>query len=192
MARAPIGRQQLLDAARAELVRGNGVIELGALTRSAGLSTGALYHHFGSKSGLLVAIYDAFYDGLAHAVGDAHLPADADWPTRERERTGRFVAYHFADPLAPILLNRTAPDSQLTELEAAYIHAMSDNAAENIRGGQRSGQLPSHVDPDSAGAYLIGGLRHGIAQQLRATPTPTPDEATERLWRLIAATLGIE
>ncbi|MFG1793301.1 TetR/AcrR family transcriptional regulator [Nocardia sp. NPDC049149] len=191
MARAPIGRQQLLDAARAELVRGNGVIELGALTRSAGLSTGALYHHFGSKSGLLVAIYDAFYDGLAHAVGDAHLPVDADWPTRERERTRRFVAYHFADPLAPILLNRTAPDSQLTELEAAYIHTMSDNAAENIRGGQHSGQLPGHVDPDSAGAYLIGGLRHGIAQQLRATPTPTPDEATERLWRLIAATLGI-
>ena len=62
MARAPIGRQQLLDAAREELVRGNGVMELSPLTRRAGLSTGALYHHFGSKSGLLMAIFDDFYE----------------------------------------------------------------------------------------------------------------------------------
>ena len=60
MARAPIGRQQLLTAARDELVRGNGVLELSALTRRAQLSTGALYHHFGSKSGLLAAVYDDF------------------------------------------------------------------------------------------------------------------------------------
>ncbi|MFI9508990.1 TetR/AcrR family transcriptional regulator [Nocardia sp. NPDC052566] len=191
MARAPIGRQQLLDAARDELVRGNGVMEIAALTRRAGLSTGALYHHFGSKSGLLAAIYDGFYEGLGHAVADAHLPADADWGTRERERTRRFVAYHFADPLAAILLSRTASDPQLTELEAVYIQNMSDNAAANIRRGQQAGQLPAALDADSAAAYVIGGLRHGIAHQLRITPTPTPDQATTRLWHLTAATLGI-
>ena len=56
MARAPIGRQQLLTAARDELVRGNGVLELSALTRRAQLSTGALYHHFKSKEALLEAV----------------------------------------------------------------------------------------------------------------------------------------
>lgn len=191
MARAPVGRQQLLDAARDELVRGNGVMELSALTRRARLSTGALYHHFGSKSGLLAAIYDAFYEGLGHAIADSHLPADAVWATRERERTRRFVAYHFADPLAPVLLNRTAPDPQLTELEGVYIQNMSDDAAENIRRGQSLGQLPADIDPDSAGAFVIGGLRHGIAQQLRIKPPANPDQATERLWRMTAAALGI-
>ncbi|WKG00778.1 TetR/AcrR family transcriptional regulator [Mycolicibacterium sp. HK-90] len=190
MARAPIGRQQLLDAARDELVHGNGAIELSGLTRRAGLSTGALYHHFGSKSGLLAAIYDEFYDGLRHAIADALLPT-GDWATRERDRTHRFVAYHLADPLAPILLNRTASDPQLTELEAAYIHDLIDNAAANIRHGQQRGELPAELDPDSAGAYVIGGLRHGIAQQLRVTPTPNPDEATQTLWRFTAAVLGI-
>lgn len=190
MARAPIGRQQLLDAARDELVQENGVIELSALMRRAGLSTGALYHHFGSKSGLLAAIYDGFYDGLRHAIADAHLPT-GDWATRERDRTHRFVAYHLADPLAPILLNRTAGDPQLTELEAAYIHNLIDNAAANIRHGQQSGELPADLDPDSAGAYVIGGLRHGIAQQLRVTPTPNSDQATQTLWRFTAAVLGI-
>ncbi|OHV04449.1 TetR/AcrR family transcriptional regulator [Mycobacterium talmoniae] len=191
MARAPVGRQQLLDAAREELVRGNGVMELGALTRRAGLTTGALYHHFGSKGGLLAAIYDAFYEGLRHAIADAHLPAGADWGTREHERTRRFVGYHFADPLASILLNRAALDPQLAELESVYLQTMSDNAAENIRRGQRSGQLPADIDPDGAGPFVIGGLRHAIAQQLRITPSPDPGEVAERLWRLTAGALGI-
>jgi AcrR family transcriptional regulator len=191
MARAPIGRQQLLDAARSELVHSNGAVELSALTRRAGVSTGALYHHFGSKSGLLAAIYDAFYEGLSEAIADVHLPVGADWARRERERTRRFVAYHLADPLAPLLLNRTAPNPRLTELEAVYLQNLSDNAARNIRRGQQLGELPADIDPDSAGAYVIGGLRHGIAQQLRATPSPDLDQATQRLWRLTAAALGI-
>ena len=190
MARAPVGRQQLIDAAREELVLGNGAFELSALTRRAGLSTGALYHHFGSKSGLLAAVYDGFYDGLRHAIADAHLPA-GDWATRERDRTHRFVAYHLADPLAPILLNRTASDPQLTELEAAYIHNLIDNAAANIRHGQKLGELPADLDADGAGAYVIGGLRHGIAQLLRVVPTPSADGATQTLWRFTAAVLGI-
>lgn len=190
MARAPVGRQQLIDAAREELVLGNGAFELSALTRRAGLSTGALYHHFGSKSGLLAAVYDGFYDGLRHAIADAHLPA-GDWATRERDRTHRFVAYHLADPLAPILLNRTASDSQLTELEAAYIHNLIDNAAANIRHGQKLGELPADLDADGAGAYVIGGLRHGVAQLLRVVPTPAADDATQTLWRFTAAVLGI-
>lgn len=191
MARAPVGRQQLLDAARDELVRGNGLMELSALTRRAGLTTGALYHHFGSKGGLLAAVYDTFYDGLRHAIADAHLPASAHWGARERMRTRRFVGYHFADPLAPILLNRSALDPQLAELESVHLQNMSDHAADNIRHGQRSGQLPADIDPDGAGAFVIGGLRHGIAQQLRITPSPDPDQVAERLWRLTAGALGI-
>lgn len=191
MARAPIGRQQLLAAAREELVRGNGVFELGALTRRAQLSTGALYHHFGSKSGLLTAIYDSFYDGLRHAIADAHLPPEADWGTRERERTHLFVAYHFGEPLAPILLSRAALDPDLAEIDAAHIATISEIAAGNIRRGQGLGQLPADLDAASAGAFVIGGLRRGIDQQIRATPPVDPDQAAERLWRLVAASLGI-
>lgn len=165
-------------------------MELGALTRRAGLSTGALYHHFGSKTGLLAAVYDGFYTGLLAATADTHLP-DADWGSRERERTRCFVAYHFQSPLAGVLLARIALDPQLSELEAVYIQNMSDEAAANIRRGQDLGQLPGDIDPDTAGPYVMGGLRHGVAQQLRATPRPDPDRVAERLWRLTAGTLGI-
>lgn len=172
------------------MVAGSGVLELGALTRRAGLSTGALYHHFGSKAGLLAAVYDGFYTGLRAATADAKLP-DGDWGTRERERTRCFVAYHFQNPLAGVLLARIALDPQLSELEAVYVQNMSDDAAANIRRGQDLGQLPADIEPDSAAAYVIGGLRLGITQQLRAAPRPHPDQVAERLWHLTAGTLGI-
>jgi len=68
---------------------------------------------------------------------------------------------------------------------------MSEFAADNIRHGQEAGELPDDIDADSAGAFVIGGLRHSIAQQLRATPRADPDLAAERLWHLTAAALGI-
>ncbi|WP_433594313.1 TetR/AcrR family transcriptional regulator [Nocardia sp. CA-145437] len=190
MARAPIGRQQLLDAARDELVHANGLLELSALTRRTGLSTGALYHHFGSKVGLLAAIWDDFYEGLSRAIADDRLP-DGDWATRERARTQCFVAYHFDHPLAALLLNRAAPDPGLTEIEAVYIRNLGDAAAANLRRGQATGEIPADLDPDSGGAYVIGGLRHGIGQQLRTHPRPAVDLAAERLWRFTAATLEL-
>ncbi|AIC72085.1 Putative transcriptional regulator%2C TetR [Mycobacteroides abscessus] len=67
----------------------------------------------------------------------------------------------------------------------------SHNAGKNIRRGQKLGQLPVDIDPDSAGAFVIGGIRHGIAQQLRVTPLPDPGIVTARLWRLISAALGV-
>jgi len=191
MARAPLGRQQLLNAAREELVGRNGVIELAALTQRAGLSTGALYHHFGSKSGLVVAVYNSFYEGLREAIADANVASGPTWADRERARTALFVRYHFDDPLAPVLLGRAAPDAEWAELEAVHLDHLSRDAATNIRNGQADGDLPRSIDPDSAGAFVIGGLRHAIAQQLRAKPRPTSDEATERLWHLIAAALDL-
>lgn len=190
MPRPPAGRQQLLAATRTELIGGNGTVDLASLTRRARLSTGAVYHHFGSKSGLLAAIYEDFYDGLKAATADAHLPADATWAVREQVRTRRWVDYHFSDPLAAHMLQRSALDPLLSELEATYLNAMIRSAATNIRRGQRNRELPRDLDADSGAAFVIGGLRHGIAQQLRARPRPSIDRATERLWRLTAGALG--
>ena len=72
-----------------------------------------------------------------------------------------------------------------------HLDQLSRDAARNIRKGQSAGDLPDSVDADSAGAFVIGGLRHGIAQQLRAEPRPTPARATERLWHLIAAAVDL-
>jgi AcrR family transcriptional regulator len=190
MARPPLGRQQLLDSAREEIILGNGSLQVAALCRRTGLSSGALYHHFGSKAGLMVAVFDDFYEGLRATIADEHLP-HGDWAEREQVRTRRFVEYHFADPLAVVLLDRVAPDADVAAREAQYLHALIEGAARNIARGQRDGDLDAALDAGSVGAYLIGGLRHGIAQQLRCTPRPDVGTATARLWDLVAATTGV-
>ncbi|MFB7716138.1 TetR/AcrR family transcriptional regulator [Nocardia sp. NPDC056100] len=192
MARAPLGRQQLLDAARAELVAANGVVDLNALKRRSGLSTGALYHHFGSKAVLLVAIYEEFHAGLVAAIADDTIADEHGWGPRERARTRNFVAYHFADPLAELLLGRISTEPEVAEVEAATLARIIESAGRNIRSGQESGELDPSIDPELAGACVMGALRHGIAEQLRRHPRPAVEDATEALWRFIAAAVGVE
>ncbi|GAB4588045.1 TetR/AcrR family transcriptional regulator [Nocardia sp. IFM 10818] len=189
MARAPLGRQQLLDAARAELLEGNGVVDLHALKRRSGLSTGALYHHFGSKAGLLVAVYERFHAGLVAAIADETLPAGARWGDRERLRTRHFVAYHFGDPLAELLLTRIVLEPEVAELEAGALTRLSASAGRNIAQGQLDGDIDPSIDAELAGACIIGALRYGIADQLRRDPRPTVEEASARLWGVIAGAL---
>lgn len=191
MARAPLGRQQLLDAARAELLEGNGTVDLHSLKRRSGLSTGALYHHFGSKAGLLVAVYEQFHAGLVAAIADDTLPENAHWAERERARTRHFVAYHFGDPLAELLLTRIVLEPEVAELEAGALARLMAAAGSNIRQGQRDGDIDASIDAELAGSCIIGALRYGIADQLRRAPRPSIDTAAERLWGVIAGALTI-
>ncbi|WP_306359300.1 TetR/AcrR family transcriptional regulator [Nocardia sp. CC227C] len=191
MARAPLGRQQLLDAARAELLDGNGTVDLHALKRRSGLSTGALYHHFGSKAGLLVAVYERFHAGLVAAIADDTLPTGVHWTDRERARTRNFVAYHFGDPLAELLLTRIVMEPEVAELEAGALTRLTAAAGRNIRQGQHDGDIDPRIDPELAGACIIGALRYGIADLLRRDPRPTVDDAAERLWGVIAGAVTV-
>lgn len=168
------------------------MVDLNALKRRSGLSTGALYHHFGSKAGLLVAIYEEFHAGLVAAIADETLPAGVGWAARERARTRNFVAYHFAEPLAELLLGRISTEPEVAEVDAANLARVIESAGRNIRQGQRSGELDASIDPDLAGACVMGAIRHGIAEQLRRHPRPAVDETTGELWRFVAAAVGAE
>lgn len=190
MARAPLGRQQLLDAARAEILAGNGLVDLNALKRRSGLSTGALYHHFGSKAGLLVAIYEEFHAGLVAAIADETLHDAVGWAARERARTHNFVAYYFGNPLSELLLGRISTEPEVAELDAAALARIIESAGRNIRVGQESGELDPSIDAELAGACIMGALRHGIAEQLLRQPRPSVQDSTEQLWRFIAAAVG--
>lgn len=189
--RLPVGRQQLLKAARAELLAGGGQADLASLVRRAGVTTGALYHHFGSRAGLLAAVFSEYYDGLLQAISDTHLPDGGSWAERERLRLRHMAAYCLASPLSRILLDRGGREPALDGLEAAYTDCLIDASARNIRTGQELGQVNRGISPETAAAFIIGGLRYSIVHQLRRTPTPSVDEATRELWPLIACAIGV-
>lgn len=72
-------RAKLIDAARAAFAeKGYAGASMDELTARAGLTRGALYHHFGDKRGLLAAVVDRLDSEMAaraHEIGQRHSDA---------------------------------------------------------------------------------------------------------------------
>lgn len=190
MVRPPLARQALLDATRAELIENSRVEDLSSVVSRAGVSTGAVYHHFGSKVGLLTAVFGEFFDGSEDAVLAAGT-ADGSWLDRERRRTGAMVAYYFGNPLARVILQHNTEHSAIVELETSYLARAEAGVVANLRAGQAAGALPADLNVALTAAYLVGGLRRALGSQLARVPQPTVADATAELWRFVAATLEL-
>lgn len=62
-------RRALLDAGRALFARrGYADVGIGEISGHAGATTGAVYHHFGSKAGLFRAVYDELVAGTGERI----------------------------------------------------------------------------------------------------------------------------
>lgn len=69
-------RAKLIDAARRAFAdNGYAGASMDDLTASAGLTRGALYHHFGDKKGLLAAVVQQIDDEMNLRLGAILLPA---------------------------------------------------------------------------------------------------------------------
>ena len=188
-ARSEATRAALLEAAAAELVAGDGVIEVGNVAARAGVSTGALYHHFGSKAGLLAALVRDFYERMHERVIEPTLREHGDWAGRERTRIELSVDLHYDDPLA-IVLATLAREPEVAAAEAPYTAELVAMAERNLRAAQRAGELPSDFDPGIAAAMIMGGLRHAMAEVLARERRPPRKRVVEELWRIVGSAVG--
>ena len=187
-------RRRLLDAAARELVRNDGQVEVAAVAARARVSVGLVYRWFGSKAGLVSAVVEDFYDRLDAEVFDIDPAPDADWGTRERIRTHLGVRFHYADPLAPVILDRLAREPEVAAVEARRIARHVELAARNIARGQASGELPPELDPGLVGAMVLGGFRQALGQVLarRGAKRPSADRLGDELWRFIAGAVRFQ
>ena len=61
--RPALRRRQLLDAAaQIILIEGQGALTMDRLARQAGVSIGLVYHHFGNRAGLLMALFEMYWE----------------------------------------------------------------------------------------------------------------------------------
>ena len=188
-ARSEATRAALLEAAAAELVDGDGVIEVGNVAARAGVSTGALYHHFGSKAGLLGALVRDFYERMHERVIEPTLREHGDWAARERARIELSVALHYDDPLA-IVVASLAREPEVAAAEAPYTAELVSMAERNLRAAQRAGELPSDFDPGIAAAMIMGGLRQALGEVLARERRPPRKRVVEELWRIVGSAVG--
>lgn len=181
-------RERILKAAARVLVAGDGQCEIADVARAAGVSAGLSYHYFTSKAGLIAAVVEAFYDRFEAAVMDINPKPGVTWGERERLRLERMVAFHYAEPLAPLILTRLSRTPDVAAVEATRLAKHIGLAARNIEIAQERGEIPADLDANLLGAMILGGLRQAIGQALAATKRPAQAKVTEQLWQFIVGT----
>jgi AcrR family transcriptional regulator len=183
--------RRLVDAARAELVERDGVLEIDSVAARSGMSVGAIYRHFDSRAGLVGAVVDDFYTRYRTDALETNPSPGGTFAERERKRTELTVAFHYSDPLARVILSSLHLDAAVAVREAAHIDEMVELTAGVMNLGQFRGELPEDRDSRLMGAMIIGGMRRVLAVALASTP-PIPQQVTAReLWVLNAAIMGI-
>jgi len=181
-------RQRILKAAAAELIAGDGSMEIGDVAKRAGVSVGLSYHYFGSKAGLVAALVEDFYDRFDARVMAVNPQPGADWGRREKLRLEAMVAFHYAEPLSPIVLARLNREPDVAAVEARRLQQHIELAARNVALAQGRGQIPASLDPHLLGAMILGGLRQAIGQALAQKRRPDQTMLAAQLWDFIAGT----
>jgi AcrR family transcriptional regulator len=185
-------RQRLLDVARRLALSTKGGVELAKVAEAAGAVPSLVHRYFGSKSGLVSALVDDFFDRFHAEVLDAKLDDQGDWSEHERIRLERGVRFHYAEPFAAVVYGSLARDPEVARKEAARIAFVVERAARSIRRGQRRGELPIGIDPGLAGAAMFGAMRLVMVEALARSPKPPAERVVEVLWRQVAASVGID
>ncbi|MFD2348718.1 TetR/AcrR family transcriptional regulator [Nonomuraea ferruginea] len=171
--RAGASRRRLLQAAAEELIA-SGDVEVAAVARRAGMSTGLPYHYFGTRSGLMSALLEDFYERLIADTVLGHYEG-ATWLERWRAQVATWVEHMYADPLAPVVLGRMVGDARVAALEAQCFKRVIDLGAKHFAASQAEGHVAERSRPGAPGRR--GGRRHARHPRHRPEPEPAPRSA---------------
>lgn len=148
------GRDALLDAAFAELVERGPALAADAVARRAGVSKALVFHHFGSREGLLDAmaarVLAQTQEGLDRLAADYPNPRD------------RLVA------LARTLLE-PPEESRPDEARRVLLFWLAEDASGRPRAALRDGLLADFVAATVREGAAVGALRPGLDAQDLAT-----------------------
>jgi len=187
--RGSVARQNLLNAAAKELSE-TGELEVAAVARRAGVSVGLPYRYFGTRTGLLIAILDAFYDRLCDAAALRDYD-ESTWAAREQHRIRDWVTFLYAEPLAPIVLGGLVGDGEVAAAHTSRLSLLIEIGARNMARAQRSGELPSDRDPEYLAAATLGGTNAVVSIALTRTPRPAAESVISQLWKFVSGAVGV-
>lgn len=181
-------RSRILAAAGQELSE-TGDLEVARVAQRAGFSAGLPYRYFGTRSGLLVAVLDAFYARLAEACAMRRYDSPS-WARREEQRVRDWVAFLYAEPLAPVALGGVTGDAEVVAANARMLHRLVEHGSRNIAGGQRCGELPGDRDPELLAAAVLGGTHALVSVALARSPRPPAAVVVDQLWAFVRSAVG--
>ncbi|MDI9883061.1 TetR/AcrR family transcriptional regulator [Streptomyces sp. HNM0645] len=187
--RGAASRALLLRTAAEELA-GNGTLEVAAVARRAGVSVGLPYRYFGTRSGLLIAVVESFYERLAEACMLREYD-DPTWVERESRRVRDWVGFLYAEPLAPLVLGGHVGDGEVAAFQTRRRSVLVELAARNIARAQRTGELPPRSDPELLAAATLAGASAMVSVALTRTPRPPAEEVTAQVWAFLRGAVNL-
>jgi AcrR family transcriptional regulator len=173
-------RRALIDAAIERFAAAGAVASFDAVAGDVGVTKGALYHHFGSKEGLVEAVYVETVNRHAQRVVAASGEGEGDGARRllalidssARLYTSRTPFYR--------LLVQLHHDAATTRPHLAAIARRVQDAQRTymvglVRSGQADGSIRAAVDAEALGLTVNAALMGFLVQQLEPV-------AVQRRW----------
>jgi len=171
-------REKLLRAAFEEMYRhGFQAASLDAILAKAGVTKGALYHHFPDKAALGYAVVD---EVVRRPVLEAYLgrldPESRD-PLTELQEMLRRRAREFTDatvmfgcPLNNLAQEMSPLDERFRRRLAAALKAWTDGFAAALKRGQAAGTVRRDVDARKVAAFVVAAVEgsFGMAKNARS------------------------
>lgn len=184
-------RERLLKVARDLAISSQGHVELSRVALQAGVVQGVVHRYFGSKSGLISAMVDDYYDRFHAQVLELYLNDTGDWAVHERLRLRMGIQFYYAEPLSAVLHSTFVRDPVVARKEAQRIDGVIELTARGIVRAQSRGELPDHIDPELAGAAMFGAMQAVLSRALNRQRRPSPEQLETVLWRQVAASVGL-
>jgi AcrR family transcriptional regulator len=170
-------REKLLRAAFEEMYRsGFQAASLDAILAKAGVTKGALYHHFPDKAALGYAVVDevvrapimeAYLGRLDPAARDPL--SDLQGVLRRRAREFTDASVEFGCPLNNLAQEMSPLDEQFRQRLAAALKSWTDGFAAALKRGQKVGMVRRDVDPRKVAAFVVAAVEgsFGMAKNAR-------------------------
>jgi AcrR family transcriptional regulator len=188
--RRALTRARLLEAAT-DLFAQHGIdgVSVDAVAAAAGRTSGAVYDHFGSKHGLLLALLDDWSGALV-----AVITAQFEMSENISDRLGAVWENVCANPTEDVrrlfmleheLWLRAARDRRLASALRSRTRESNDRVARGLASWQSEGRVELTTTPEAAAA-LLKAVVIGLHMQLLADPGAVDrDSALETLGNLL-------
>ncbi|WBB65068.1 TetR/AcrR family transcriptional regulator [Micromonospora sp. WMMD812] len=173
-------RQQIVEAARRCFLReGFHRTSMQDVIAEAGLSVGAVYRYFPSKTDLINAIAEQAIGGAGRVLTELTRQDPPVPLLAVLDRVLAYVETQLADDGALRIAIQVWGEAQRDPALAAFVAETYAGFREHftglVRRAQRSGDLPADADPEATGAALFGLVPGWFIQRLL---TGVPDRAT--------------
>jgi AcrR family transcriptional regulator len=184
--RAETRHRLLVAAAELFAERGFDGVSIDAVAHRAGRTSGAVYDHFGSKQGVLLALLDEWVEGSSTVIG-AVIGDELDLGRHLEAIWSGFTAHLDAGASTWILLERelllrAARDPDMRAPLAEHWNMLRGRVASGL--GERG---HTSVAQDTGFATLVMALLLGLELQRRIDPAAVPDEVARAGLRALSA-----